>query len=136
MHERFKVGDPHAFELAVHRSMIAFRVSVDGDVKTTAAPPGNGVLSCILCAGTLRLEQRQYVELRVAGLDDDDHLRWLDIDSLSPGTLVLIEILDDADADEPVSREPNDHESNAKIDREQYEWAKRIYLEGKHEYDG
>jgi hypothetical protein len=88
--------------------MIAFRVSINGNVVTTAGIPGPHVLTAIISSAAGPTHER--ISVDVGGLASRQgsrrqrHLDWLG-EELKLGDQVLVEIVKLDSADEPIANQ-------------------------------
>ena len=90
--------------------MIAFKVSVGGELIAKAGLNERGVLSCLISAGKdseLVDDKSDFLRIFVGALkngdEESEHLRWA-MRSLKCGDSILVEVVDEDNVDEPVSR--------------------------------
>ena len=96
--------------------MKALRVTIDGNARTTA-DISRGTVGFVLSAGHHPGGEERPTYLSLAGLDDHNRLRWLDIHGLKTGTCIKLELVDSDDVDEP-QRLPVDPERVDRNDRD------------------
>lgn len=127
--------------------MIAFEIEVNGKLLGTAGTEDLSVLTAIITAigklgshsqGAKEHENKHSAELFVGGLTaradaaEDEHLDWIK-QRLEQGDVVTIRILESPSADAPRSAKPAHLEE---FDKEQFESAKRFYLENRDKFEG
>ena len=113
--------------------MNVIQISVNGERQATAPLWGHAT-GLTMSSGTLADGTNRGVDLRLGGMDDTHHLRWLTMLDLPIGTSIQIDIMESGIPDEPT-RKQADPDWDSKREREDFEWAKAKYLELKHKYD-
>ncbi|MCW3098939.1 MAG: putative integron cassette protein [Chthonomonadaceae bacterium] len=110
--------------------MIAFEVTINGTRACTAGLDRMGVLSAILCyvkrqdTTELEFDVGSYWSHQVEG---NEHLKYIDSQSLKPGDSVTIRIVEAAGSGEPQKRRRDDLQTEAERARAYRERPKRQY---------
>ena len=126
--------------------MIAFEIKLNRQSLGTAGADDLSVLTAIVSAvgklgptsqGARQRETDYHIELRVGGLTSrsenlsDEHLDWIE-QTLKPGDVVTVTVLDAASVDVPTRSQPARTDADYK---QQFEWAKKFYLENRDKFD-
>ena len=127
--------------------MIAFEIELNGKSLGTAGAEDLSVLTAIISAvgklgtksqGAREREHDHHVELSVAGLTSrsetskDEHLDWIK-QTLESGDVVTVRLVEATSANVPIASQPARTDT---VHRQQYEWAKKFYLENRDKFDG
>ncbi len=126
--------------------MIVFEIELNGEFVGRAGTDDLSVLTAIITAvgklgphsqGALEYETNYHADLYVGGLTGranaaaDEHLGWLK-QRMRPGDVVTIKIVESPSADSPTSSTPARTED---VFKQQFESAKRFYLENRDKFD-
>jgi hypothetical protein len=127
--------------------MLVFEIELNGESLGSAGTDDLSVLTAIITAvgklgphseGAAGYQTNYHADLSVGGLTaraneaEDEHLDWLK-QSLLTGDVVTIKILDSPAADLPTSSKPARTDD---VFRQQFESAKRFYLDNRDKFDG
>lgn len=130
--------------------MIALEVFLNDEKVAVAGAEDLAVLSASVTAvgklgakarGTTSVRRGQHLSLEVGGLTGrlrgarDEHLRWGPerVNDLSVGDEVRVRIVRAKRADRPTTRVAGG--SRKDLERERFEWAKKVYLAGREKYE-
>lgn len=128
--------------------MITLRVSVNETLVCQAGAEDLTVLNAIVGGlgklGKFTQETRDeppLLSLRVGGLTarengDDEHLRWCDEYSLSPGDKVTVEVLESDYANPPLHARAKDTQRQEEKLRERWEEARDYYEAYREKFEG
>jgi hypothetical protein len=126
--------------------MIAFNIEVNGKSLGSAGTDDLSVLTTIVSAvgklgresqGAPGPERSHQVELTVGGLTaravpgENEHLDWIK-ETLKPGDVVTVRIVEAASADPPKTAQPVQNEETYK---QQFEWAKSFYFDNRDRFE-
>jgi hypothetical protein len=127
--------------------MIVFEIELNGESLGRAGTNDLSVLTAIITAvgklgpnsqGAAEYETNYHADLSVGGLTaranaaEDEHLDWFKR-RLAPGDIVTIKIVESTSADSPTSLKPARTDD---VFKQQFESAKRFYLENRDKFDG
>jgi hypothetical protein len=127
--------------------MIVFEIELNGESLARAGTDDLSVLTAIITAvgklgsnsqGSAEYETNYHAGVSVGGLTarlnpaEDEHLEWIK-HRLDPGDVVTIRIVESPSADSPTSSKPAHLED---VFKQQFESAKRFYLENRDKFDG
>ena len=110
--------------------MIAFEVTINGTRACTAGLDRQGVMTAMLCyvkrPDTTELEF-DFGSLWSHQPAGNEHLKYIDHQSLKPGDTILIHIVEAAESDDPQKRRIDKPQTEAEQDHAYRERLKRQY---------